>query len=36
MMAEDGKMLTVKHEITENGKPYEEFMETVLRKGSDY
>ena len=36
VMAEDGKTLTVKHEITENGKPYEEFMETVLRKGSDY
>jgi hypothetical protein len=36
VMDEDGRTLTVKHEITEDGKTYEEFMDGVLKKGSDY
>lgn len=36
VMDKDGKTLTVKHEIAEDGKPYELFMESVLIKGSDY
>jgi|SRR5579859_6300549 len=35
VMDGDGKMLTVKHEIKEDGKSYELFMESVLIKGSD-
>ena len=31
-----GKTLTVKHEITEEGKTYELFMDGVLTKGSDF
>lgn len=36
VMDEDGRTLTVKHEITEDGKSYEQFMDGVLRKGSDF
>ena len=36
VMNEEGKTLTVKHEITEDGKRYELFMDGVLTKGSDY
>ncbi len=32
----DGKTLTVKHEITDDGKTDELFMDGVLTKGSDY
>jgi len=35
-MDEDGKILTVKHEITNDGKTYELFMDGVLTKGSDF
>ena len=35
-MERDGKILTVKHEISEDGKTYELFMDGVLTKGSDY
>ena len=35
VMDRDGKILTVKHEITEDSKIYELFMESVLTKGSD-
>jgi hypothetical protein len=36
VMDEDGKTLTVKHEITEEGKSHELFMDGVLTKGSDF
>ena len=36
VMDGDGKILTVKHEITDNGKTYELFMDGVLTKGSDF
>jgi hypothetical protein len=36
VMDGDGKTLTVKHEITEEGKTYELFMDGVLAKGSDF
>ncbi|HEY0669669.1 MAG TPA: DUF1579 family protein [Sphingobacteriaceae bacterium] len=36
VMDEDGKILTVKHEITQDGKTYELFMDGVLTKGSDF
>jgi hypothetical protein len=32
----NGKILAVKHEITEDGKTYELFMDGVLTKGSDF
>lgn len=32
----DDKILTVKHEITDDGKMYELFMDGVLTKGSDF
>jgi hypothetical protein len=36
VMDGDGKILTVKHEITNDGKTYELFMDGVLTKGSDF
>jgi hypothetical protein len=36
VMDGDGKTLTVKHEITEEGKTYELFMDGVLTKGADF
>jgi hypothetical protein len=36
VMDGDGKILTVKHEITDDGKSYELFMDGVLTKGSDF
>jgi hypothetical protein len=36
VMDGDGKTLAVKHEITEEGKAYELFMDGVLTKGSDF
>ncbi|WP_074238661.1 DUF1579 family protein [Chitinophaga niabensis] len=36
VMDGDGKLLPVKHEITEDGKTYEVFMDGVLTKGSDF
>lgn len=36
IMDGDGKTLTVKHEISEDGKTYEFFMDGVLTKGSDF
>lgn len=36
VMDRDGKILTVKHEISDNGKTYELFMDGILTKGSDF
>lgn len=36
VLDEDGKILTVKHEISDNGKTYELFMDGVLTKGSNF
>jgi hypothetical protein len=36
VMDGDGKTLTVKHEITDDGKTYKLFMDGVLTKGSDF
>lgn len=36
VMDEDGKMLTVKHEIKGDGITYQLFMDGVLTKGSDF
>lgn len=36
IMDGDGKILTVKHEIKDDGKTYELFMDGVLTKGSDF
>lgn len=36
VMDGDGKIPTVKHEITDDGKTYELFMDGVLTKGSDF
>lgn len=36
VMDADGKILTVKHEITDDGKTYQLFMDGVLIKGSDF
>lgn len=36
IMDENGKILTVKHEISEDGKIYELFMDGVLTKGSNF
>lgn len=36
VMDGEGKMLTVKHEITDDGRTYELFMDGVLTKGADF